>query len=191
MCVQRSKESDESQGPESERSSARSRPGGHLAGDRTLSVPRSRPDGIEIAQRYLGRGPRENSGPPWVGASDPWQAESGECFGEKEVRGKPPPIGAFRTVRGIYGFVDPDGPQPVHPRACAGDGACLHCLALEHWQKCQILKAQRPAAPAVENASHRRRPPEPREPVAEREPQPGTRRWRRKRRRLLSEGGES
>lgn len=80
--------------------------------------------------------------------------------------------------------MDPDGPQPVHPRGCPGDGVCLHCLAIEHWQKCQALKRQRPPEPARVDEQRERRPKREREP----EPAQGTR-WKRRRRRLFASGG--
>lgn len=105
---------------------------------------------------------------------------------------RPPPVYAVRTARGILGYVDPDGPAPIHPRGCAGDGACLWCVALQHWHHCQRLKAQRPAVPSSAppaSTAIERVPFGPRL-RSEREPVPP--RARRKRKpRALPPGGDS
>jgi hypothetical protein len=115
--------------------------------------------------------------------------------GARSVGGAPP-IGAFRTARGVMGFVDPDGPEPVHPRHCPGEGSCVHCVALQHWRNCQILKAQRAAASAssMGDAASERRP----APAATIEdlasgrlhpgPVQGQRKWRRRKRKALPPG---
>lgn len=121
---------------------------------------------------YKERGSRFRPGAPW----------------ERDPRyGGAPPIGAVRTHFGVLGYVDPDGPAPVHPRSCPGEGSCIYCVALQHWQSCQILKAQRAAAPAKNDAAG----PERRPPAATVER--GERRWKRKKRKALpppsDEGG--
>lgn len=125
---------------------------------------------------YKERGSRFRPGAPW----------------ERDPRyGGAPPIGAVRTHFGVLGYVDPDGPAPVHPRHCPGEGSCIYCVALQHWQSCQVLKAQRPqpsASSMNDAAAPERRPPA---PATER----GERKWKRKKRKALpppsDEGGQA
>ena len=170
MPVQRSKESDDSQGAESVRSNDPYGPGGHLAGDRTLL--------------RLDSGARSKKGRGW---------------GDDPQPHGPPKMGAFRTARGVWGYVDPDGPAPVHPRSCPGEGSCLYCVALQHWHNCQILKAQRPAPPSGGSAESEQREQStaivrvvPGRAEREAELPAQGRRWRRKQRKTRPlDGGEA
>lgn len=209
MHVQDSRESDGSQGAESVRGDSRTDGAGtdEVSARFCASAPHetqgpkepefaddAAPESFSLQCEMSGKGGRGGDGSAAPGADSSYK-ERGSRFRpgapwERDPRaGGAPPIGAVRTHFGVLGYVDPDGPAPVHPRSCPGEGSCIYCVALQHWQSCQVLKAQRPqpsASSMNDAAARERRPPAPAtvEPRAK---------WKRRKRRALpppsDEGG--
>lgn len=187
MRVQGSKESDGSQGAGSARSDDPCEPGGHLAGDRVLLRLESgeRNHTVSLNETLAPRGKAPGGAPRGCSYHRVFVRGCSRCAGAGDFEppaGAAPPIGAFRTRGGVRGYIDPDGPAPVHPRSCRGDGECIHCVAAQHWQVCQNIKA------ASAHTSAPKSTPKPAPPPPAK-PQPtGGRRWRRRRR---ARGAES